>query len=181
MVQVLEEYQRPKHPADYRASVERLLRFVPPAYLRGLDSVRLKDTVLRRKGGRPVRAGRVWTGMYWQGAKGRQPFIELNLNAIQGPIPDWMMKIGPFRDDIIGTTLYHEIGHHIHTTIAPDPRGREVVANIWRKRLKWDYARQRYWYLRPFKKQVLWFMRACEKMLHAFNTRRRAGQAATRK
>ena len=45
--------------------------------------------------------------------------------------------------------LFHEIGHHIHKTQAPEFKEREDVAESWEKRLCKIYFRKRYWYLTP--------------------------------
>jgi hypothetical protein len=174
MVQVVEELRRHPPAADFRASVERLLGYVPAEYLEGLASVRLKDTVLQKGAGQATREGWVTRGLYWRGARGRDAYIELNVEAIRGSFPRWLMKVGPLRDDLIAHTLFHEVGHHIHTAIAPDPRDREVAANLWRNRLARAYVRRRFWYLRPLKAPVLLLARAGEKLLGAVNRRRRS-------
>jgi hypothetical protein len=47
---------------------------------------------------------------------------------------------------VLGEVLFHEIGHHIHYTQAPEFREREDVAEDWKKRLSKIYFRKRYWY-----------------------------------
>jgi hypothetical protein len=50
---------------------------------------------------------------------------------------------------VLGEVLFHEIGHHIHYTQAPEFREREDVAEDWKKRLSKIYFRKRYWYFLP--------------------------------
>ena len=45
--------------------------------------------------------------------------------------------------------LYHEIGHHIHAEHRPVYKGKEDVANYWRRKLWSKFARRRYPYLVP--------------------------------
>lgn len=60
------------------------------------------------------------------------------------------LRILPFvQDFIMSRTLFHELGHHIHGTIASAARSSEVAANEWRDRLAVLYFRKRYWYLVP--------------------------------
>jgi len=60
-----------------------------------------------------------------------------------------MLKAPYFADNALGEVLFHEIGHHIHTTQAPEFKECEDVAEKWRKRLTRIYFRKRYWYLLP--------------------------------
>ncbi len=46
-------------------------------------------------------------------------------------------------------TLYHEIGHHIHTVHKPIHEEREDVAVEWSRKLWSHFLRKRYWYLMP--------------------------------
>jgi len=48
-----------------------------------------------------------------------------------------------------GEVLFHEIGHHMHRTRAPEFKEREDVADSWEKRLSRVFFRKRYWYLMP--------------------------------
>jgi hypothetical protein len=56
----------------------------------------------------------------------------------------------PFvRDGSFGLVLFHEIGHHVHATVAPEYLEKEDVADAWAKRLWKKFARQKYWFLVP--------------------------------
>ena len=48
-----------------------------------------------------------------------------------------------------GEALYHEIGHHIHAAHRPVYKGKEDVAEYWRRKLWVRFVRRRYWYLFP--------------------------------
>ena len=64
-----------------------------------------------------------------------------------------------------GEVLYHEIGHHIHSTRKPVYEGPENVAEDWSRKLWRHFLRTRYWYLTPllyvlriaFKPVAKWF------------------------
>lgn len=43
----------------------------------------------------------------------------------------------------LASVLYHEIGHHIHTTSAPEHGYREEVADRWERRLLGSFLRRR--------------------------------------
>ena len=45
--------------------------------------------------------------------------------------------------------LYHEIGHHLHRTVAREHEETENVAEKWRRRLSRYYLRRKYWYFIP--------------------------------
>ncbi len=167
MVQVLEEFRWLNPRADYRATVERLLRFVPPEYLEGLDRVCLKDTAAFKDIWPAISRGTEPRGLYWRAWKGRKAYIELNLDAITATIPGFLQKLPLFRELVIVNILYHEVGHHIQLAIEPDPRPTEVVANIWRDQLGRIYVRRRFRYLRPIRLPLLWFVRALRRLTPA--------------
>src|SRR5262249_23134580 len=58
------------------------------------------------------------------------------------------------QDFAFGSPLFHEIGHHVHRTQAPEFRDREDVADRWRDRLLIPYFRRRYWYLVPLVRPI---------------------------
>ena len=58
-------------------------------------------------------------------------------------------------DGYVGEVIFHEVGHHIHTTKVAEHKDRERVARRWGGRLCGRYYIRRYWYLMPLA-IVLW-------------------------
>jgi hypothetical protein len=54
------------------------------------------------------------------------------------------LKVSLWRDVLISNVLFHEIGHHIHSTTRPEFRERETVADEWRDRLQSRYFKKQY-------------------------------------
>jgi hypothetical protein len=159
MVQVLEEFRWLRPPANYRTTVERLLKSVPPEYLKDLDRVCLRDTAALR-GAWPAKmppdTGNA--GAYVHAWKGHKAEIELNLDVITAGCPNWAQKIPILREGLVGRVLFHEIGHHIHHTVKRDPRPKEVMADRWARLLWRSYILRRLWYLRPDRPPVRWLL-----------------------
>lgn len=139
-------------------SVRRLLAGTPSDYLGNLDQIVLREAASlsgkerRRAASRNQRHGDVPSivGRYHR-AKGIEPaWIELFLDNVARGWPVWVLRIAPIADYVTAKTLYHEIGHHIHSTLAPDHRDREEAAEDWMRKLLRHYLRRRYFYLRPF-------------------------------
>jgi hypothetical protein len=68
------------------------------------------------------------------------------------------------RDHRFGDVLFHEIGHHIHATIKPEHREKEDVADVWGKKLRTNFAREKYWYLIRVAKPLAWSIRAWSRL-----------------
>ena len=62
------------------------------------------------------------------------------------------MRVPPIRDALFSDVIFHEIGHHVHTTRAREFREREEVADDWALRIGRSYFRTRAWYLIPLVK-----------------------------
>ena len=50
---------------------------------------------------------------------------------------------------LLAHSLYHEVGHHLDSTIGSASRTGEAAAEDWRRRLTRIHTRRRYWYLLP--------------------------------
>lgn len=70
----------------------------------------------------------------------------------------FLLHIPLTRRLIVAPILYHEIGHHIHSTKAPQHREPEDVADKWRDSLCSMYLRRRYWYMRPMMVASRWIV-----------------------
>lgn len=155
MVQIVENYKDYKPPTFVRRSIERMLRSVPDKYLAGLGAIVLTNTASfsrkdRRKKlksrGRKV-ALRQSLGTYSRAWKGEKAWIELHVDNILETAPRISIVFPFIQDMILGDTLWHEIGHHIHKTQVPEFREREDVADTWLKKLRTEHLRKCYWYL----------------------------------
>jgi hypothetical protein len=117
-----------------------MLSSVPSQYLVGLGSVVLTSTeTLSRKRRRSKTRSRKRTvkvvktlGLYHYAHKGETAWIEIFLGRI---FARWerglWLRLPLVRDFLLAAVLFHEIGHHIHTTIRPEFREREDVADRW--------------------------------------------------
>lgn len=161
-VMVRESYGASPPSFDAGLVVHRLLDGIPSKYLVGLKTVVLTDTdglnhAERRKKtqsrGKTVRI-RVCRGLYNRASKDAPAWIEIFVDNCTRDYPRKMLAVAYFADNLLGEVLFHEIGHHIHTTQAPEFKECEDVAESWRKRLSKIYFRRRYWYLIPVARLV---------------------------
>jgi hypothetical protein len=76
------------------------------------------------------------------------------MDQIQKDDIGWIRHFPLLRHQTVGHTLYHELGHHIHTLHRPEYGGRENVADKWSRRLFRGFVRHRYPYLIP----VFWVL-----------------------
>jgi hypothetical protein len=79
----------------------------------------------------------------------RRASIVLYVDNITQGWPGWLAKLPLVRYMPTGEVLYHEMGHHIHAAHRPVYKGKEDVAEYWRRKLWSRFMRQRYWYLVP--------------------------------
>jgi hypothetical protein len=76
--------------------------------------------------------------------------VELVVDNILPPaLPRVLLWFQVIRDARIAATLYHEIGHHLDSTIGAATRQGEAAADDWQMRLMTLHMRKRYWYLHP--------------------------------
>ncbi len=165
-IPIKEFYRGYEPPVNASTTVRRLLEGVPEKYVRGLGSVvvtnlsgqprrnRLGKTTSR---GRRVPQSRV-LGRYHRKWKGESPWIELYIDQIFRRLPRWAIWIPFVRDFVLGKTLYHELGHHVHLFIRPEYREKEDVADDWGKKFNAHFARHTYWYLIPIAKIITPFL-----------------------
>jgi hypothetical protein len=154
---IRETYSRWSPPIAVGKIVARLIESLPDEYLAGIKTVVLTDAAgLNYEG----RRAKTWTrgrkvlirkcrGLYHEAHAGETAWIELFVDNIVMHWSLWFLKIPLFADMAFGEVLFHEIGHHMHRTRAPEFREREDVAESWRKRLSRVFFRSRYWYLIP--------------------------------
>jgi hypothetical protein len=153
-IAVREFYNEFSPPRYARRLVSRLLFTVPLKYTRGLDSV-----VLTNLSGAPRRwrLGKVTSrkrrvpqdrvlGRYHHAHKGQPAWIELYVDRLVAGVS--YHGFVPFaRTACFGMVLFHEIGHHVHTTIRPEFSEKEDVADDWGKKLMKNYMLKHCWYI----------------------------------
>ena len=167
-VKFVEAYRNWAPPVKAAKIVARLVAGVPERHLAGLESIILTNSSglahsrRRKKTWADNRKVRIvdCRGLYHQAWKGQPAFIELFVdNILKGTHPV-VLRIPMLREVQFAETLYHEIGHHIHTTQVPEYRGREEAAELWERRLRRSYFRRKYWYvlaiLWPLGRVVTW-------------------------
>ncbi len=155
---VVRESYRDRPPCfDAAGAAQRLLSGIPPKYLIGLKTVVLTDAAglslreRRRKTqyrSRRIRIGEC-RGLYHHGSRNEPAWIEIFVDNTTQYFLQAPLKIPLLADIVLGEVLFHEIGHHIHTTQSPEFRETEDVAEDWKKRLDRLYFRKVYWYLLP--------------------------------
>ena len=156
-VKVVDHFKHYTPPTDVRTITLRLLRHVPRQYLFGLGHVVLTNATAlprhRRRSktwarGRKVSIARA-LGMYHAKTNTHLAWIEIfvdNNTILQDKV---MRRVPIFRDLALAEVLYHKVGHHIHTTLRPEHREPEDVADKWERILTALYFRKQYWYLMP--------------------------------
>src|SRR5712672_1489706 len=115
-------------PFDVKATVSRMLGAVPSRYLVGLRTVVLTNTHAlsprRKKGKIPSHKRRIradeCNGLYHHAFRGDPPWIEIFVDNIFRNAPSFVVRLALFREILLAKTLYHELGHHVHATQAPE-------------------------------------------------------------
>ena len=167
-VSIREFYNDFAPPRYVRHLVSRLLFSVPSKYTVGVDAV-----VLTNQSGAPRRwrLGKVTSrgrrfpqdrvrGRYHHAYKGSPAWIELYVDKLVAGLSSYRF-VPLVRTAIFGKVLFHEIGHHVHTTIRPEFREKEDVADNWGKKLMANYFRTHYWYVpKPAWKIVVLVLKA---------------------
>jgi hypothetical protein len=148
-----------KPSIDAEKAVRRILDSVPEKYLLGLAEVvltnasnlpRKRRRSVTRSRGRKVKQAKA-RGLYYQAWNGKPAWIEIFVdNTLRMWETGWSRLI-PFAQEIsLADVLFHEIGHHIHSTARPEFREREDVADVWKVRLTRNYNVRRHPWLHRF-------------------------------
>ncbi len=163
-VYIREAYKDYTPPFDAVKVVDRLLNGIPKKYLAGLHTVvitnmghmsreeRRRKTKSRKRKVILSQRG----GSYCEQWKGEPAHIQLILDNIIGRRPKWLLRFPYVQDTALATVLFHEIGHHIHKTQAPESRERENVAEDWCTKLLGLYIDKQYGYLQKPMNAVFW-------------------------
>ncbi|MGB6995498.1 MAG: hypothetical protein WBG00_19915 [Thermoanaerobaculia bacterium] len=158
VVDIVESYRDWAPPIDVNRVVSRLLSDTASRYQIGLASVVLTNASglshdrrreKTRHRGRKVGIAEI-RGAYHQKWQGDPAWVEVFVDNTLNGIPLWLLRLPILQDAIVADVLFHEIGHHLHATQAPEHREPEDVAERWERRLWRQYARRHYWYLLPW-------------------------------
>lgn len=183
MVEIVESYQSYSAPAWLPSTVKRLLHSVPEGLLSGIGTVVLtdSDTIGRGKthrvGGRKHKR-RDARGFYHPGTPREVAWIELIADNIVAGLPKPLLGLQLARDVAVSRTLFHEIGHHLHTTLGSAARSGEATAEDWRRRLSRGHFARHYSYLAPLFRVGAHFLTPLRRLTSQFSGR--ASRAADR-
>ena len=154
---IVETYKNFDPPKRFRRTIEILIKYVPPQYLIGLETIMMTN---RDALPRDMRTQRVWgrsrkhrltdaRGAYSYASAGSGAIIWLFVDNICRTDVSWWRSAPVLRFMVPSDVLYHEIGHHIDSHRKRDPQAREEVAVDWSRKLWIHFFRKRYWYLYP--------------------------------
>ena len=138
-------------PFDIEASLRSALRVVPAKYVVGLDRVVLADAAgLPRWRRRAKTYSRKRTvripeacGLYHQATRDRRAYIEIfvdNQVTLGRGFRRLQRELGAL---MLASTLFHEIGHHIHFTKHPEQGEPERIAEKYQMRFTKRYSWRR--------------------------------------
>jgi len=171
MVEIQENYKNYDAPRAALKSAERMVRYTPQKYLIGLNYINLTNTdALKRKYRRQKTKFRKRkislnhsAGWYVEKWNKQPAYIDLLNDKIFLDYPSWALKIGFVSDIALSGTFFHELGHHIHKTQAPEHNEMEDVADKWKSRLSRKYFWKRYWHIMllilPLKPLLNWLLK----------------------
>jgi hypothetical protein len=154
---IREAYKEYEPPFDVAATVNRLLNGVPKKHIIGIKTVVLSSSLNLNKKvkntkvhvrGKAYKIGEC-RGQYTAKWKAQPAWIEVWVDNTLRQWPKGFFHFSIFRDIAISEILFHEIGHHIHKTQAPEYKEKEDVADSWMRKLNRYYYRRQYWYLAP--------------------------------
>jgi hypothetical protein len=160
MVPIYENYKDYKPPRYAKPAITRLLANLPKQYVSGLESVVLTNAAVIGRGKTHRLSGKKYLrnrcrGWYHPKTNDGQAWIEIVVDNVVATSllqrgPRVLSRIPLMQDIALSQTLFHEIGHHLDSTMSSLGRGREASADAWIPRLIRCYFRKRYWYLIPF-------------------------------
>lgn len=154
---IRETYKDYSPPIPISRAIDKILAKIPSSYLSGLKTIVITNSAnlphyyrkgkTRSRGKYIAMAG--CQAFYHKSFNGESAWIQLLLDNMLYAVPKWALRIPFIRDLYIAPALFHEIGHHIHGTKAPEYKEPETVADQWKNRLLGHYLSRQYWYLVP--------------------------------
>lgn len=156
---IIEHYENWSPPPTVRPDVGVLLRWVDERYVAGIDAVVLTNgeqgSRRRRLSSMSRRVpGQKAAGMYHYAWRGKPAYIELFVDRIGANDRSWTKRIPLLRRVGLAQVLFHEIGHHVHTTKHREFADKEVKAEEWCARLTTSWIRKQY----PVLARVVWIV-----------------------
>jgi len=153
LVDIHENYRDYVPPSWVRATVERLMASLTAEHVGNLEAIVLTNSARVPKGKTNRVAGRKYQnreclGFYHPATSQGRAWIELVVNNIVTQSGGRRLpSLNMVRDLLVGMTLYHEIGHHLHETLGSAERGGEASADDWSSRLSGVHIHKRYGHL----------------------------------
>jgi hypothetical protein len=144
---VVEEYRDYTPPVDLTPIILRLLRGVKRSYYANLQRIVLTTSdqnpetasaMMRAK--RNTLANRKETGYY------RKRQIWLYVDSILIDLPQEKLNDRRAVRHAVANALFHELGRHIHRTIAPERGNDEKIENRWAVQLYLGYMMRCHWF-----------------------------------
>ena len=143
MPEIIEFYGDYEPPFDVGRIVEKLLSLVPAKALVGLKSIVLTTSsqLPSRERRRKIRSrgitfkGGEALGCYRSPRQGVPASVELYVDNMMKRCPEERLREKDMRELLVGSTLFHEIGHHVHEFHEPRHVHPEIVAEDWEARL----------------------------------------------
>jgi len=155
--EIVEAYRDYDPPCDVKGIISLLLRHVPRENLVGLTTILLTN---REALSRDRRRKKTWSrnhkirvadalGLYCGATTRAGATIHLHVDNILRSYPKSFLWFKPMLNVCFSDVLYHELGHHVHATRRPEYRGKEDVADTWKRKFNREFISARYWYLFP--------------------------------
>ena len=165
MVQVIDHTNGWDGGLQICSTVERLLGFLSVDQLGSLESVFVTRHELqphsRRRHKTRSRGRKIpilgCAGLYHQSWAGRRAWIELFADSITpSGWPRWVLRRRVMQNAVVGAIFFHEVGHHLHSTRAPEHREREDVAEKWSSRLLIPFLKREHSWFHPLMLGLKW-------------------------
>ncbi len=179
-IEITEAYHDYEPPFDIASTTRSLLDRVPENRLPGLRRIVLTNIDALPAGrkraktkarGRKVKIAET-RGLYHQEWGADPAWIEIFVDKVTEGIPRFVFTSRFLRDIVVADVLYHEIGHHLHYTIAREHAERENVAEKWMRRLTRSYLRRKYWHFLPGAHLIGRLYRIARALAHVLRKRR---------
>ena len=173
---IIEEYSNRYSGLKLKKSTELILRHVPPQILHGISTILLREAGnlsrmeferLGRTRSRR-RSGNSLLGAYFPATRSQAAHIEIFVDQIVKGWPRILLKIPIIRNVILSEVVFHEIGHHAEFK-RRHFREKEQRAIQWSKRLRRQFLREHYGYLKPFR----WVLKSIIAILKLFSSDKR--------
>jgi hypothetical protein len=135
-------------------TVECLLSTVPPGHIQNVGVVLTNAGAIGTGKTRRVRgrkhARNSCRGFYHHARDGCPAWVEVIVDNAVHDIPPLLRRVSITRELLLGSVLYHEIGHHLDATVGSPARTGEHAADAWSSRLMRQHIRHSHRIFRAF-------------------------------